>query len=387
MISSSGFVSIILVLLGAGVMMYSVFETRHLLTLIQGQKTSKNWQVLYYLIIFFLFGYGGVVLLISFKITSFIFLLMGVIFFGGACFVALVIKTGSLTITELKALSKQQLKIQQEKETAEAIATLHSEFLNVMSHELRTPLNAIFGFSEILAITLEAPEEQEYIQQIKDSGNHLLGMIDQVLIFAKLRSEKLTLSRQSFDLEECLQSIIARYQTIVDARPGLDLKLWLSNTCPQYVWSDRQYLQQTLDYLLNNAVKFTQSGAILLAVTAHEKKLYMMLHDTGIGIQPEQMERLFRPFSMGDSSMTRQYGGMGLGLILSKYLLETMDGEIWLQSNGIQSGLSLPLPYGIPDWRSLFHCPIAPPEMIGTLVFLRLPLLTQPDGTFSLVSP
>jgi signal transduction histidine kinase len=372
---SSGLISIILVLFGAGVMLFSVFEIRHLLTLIQGQKTSKNWRILYYLIIFFLFGYGGVVLLISFKITSFIFLLMGLIFFGGACFVALVIKTGSLTIKELQTLTKQQLQMKQEKETAEAIAVLHSEFLNIMSHELRTPLNAIFGFSEILEMTLETPKEQEYIQQIKESGNHLLGMIDQVLIFGKLRSEQLTLTHQAFNLRDCVNEAIASYHTALAAKPNLELKLWLSPSCPPEIFGDRQYLVQTIDYLLDNAIEFTKSGTILLAITVIIDKLYIMLHDTGIGIQAEQINRLFLPFSMGDNSMTRRYGGMGLGLILCKHLLEMMGGEIWIESNGIQSGASVPLPDEYPDWQALFDCPIQLAATTGTKVFFYMPLM------------
>ncbi|NJN73898.1 MAG: HAMP domain-containing histidine kinase [Limnothrix sp. RL_2_0] len=365
-------ISIVLIILGAGVMTLALLETRYLLKLVADTRSGKAWRHLSYLMLFFLVGYAGMVILIAFKITSFVFLVMGLVFFFGACFVGLVVKTGTATIRELQQLSEQKLVIQREKETAEAIADLHSNFLDIMGHEFRTPLNAILGFSEVLAMGEQTAEDKECIDNIHQGGEQLLEMINQILRFSSIRKGSLTLQLSDFNLADYVRAIAAQHQQTCPAQ--LHIIPWTPPDGDRLIRADQFQLTEILTYLLSNAKKFTPQGQIVIAAIVQENHLVFAIQDTGIGITPEQIQRLFLPFSLGDSSTTRYHGGIGLGLILCQRILETMEGNIWIESHNLIAG-------GRPDaieshlkTELFYHCPELLINNAGTSVFFSLPI-------------
>lgn len=365
-------ISIILIILGAGVMTLALLETRYLLKLVANTRSSKTWRLLSYLMLFFLVGYASIVILIALKITSFMLLVMGLVFFFGACFVVLVVKTGTGTIRELQQLSEQKLVIQREKETAEAIADLHSDFLDVMSHEFRTPLNAILGFSEMLAMGELNAEDEECIEHIQQGGEQLLSMINQILQFSSLQKGSLTLQLSDFNLANYVHTIAAEQQQTCPSQ--LTIIPWTLPDGDRLIRADQDHLTEILTYLLDNAKKFTPQGKIIIAAIAQENHLFIAIQDTGIGIAPEQIQRLFLPFSLGDSSSTRHHGGIGLGLILCKRLLEAMGGNIWIESHNLLAGSQPSAMENHLKIELLNHCPELLINNLGTSVFFSLPI-------------
>ncbi|MGB2926380.1 MAG: HAMP domain-containing sensor histidine kinase [Limnothrix sp.] len=371
-------ISILLIIFGAGVMTLALLETRYLLKLVAETRSSQTWRLLSYLMMFFLVGYATIVVLISLEITSFILLIMGLVFFFGACFVVLVVKTGTTTIRELQQLSEQKIAMQHEKETAEAIAVLHSDFLDVMSHEFRTPLNAIIGFSQLLAMGTEDTDEQEYLANIQQGGEQLLDIVNQILEFSSLKTGKFTIDLQQFNLAEHLEAVTSQH---IAQAPHLNIILWTDANCDRLICTDKDKLTEVLNYLLNNAVKFTPAGQILVAAIAQKDTLFCKIQDTGIGIPVDQIQRLFQPFSLGDNSSTRIHGGIGLGLILCQHLLEAMNGQIWLESNGILAGTPPDDAHNHLKTQLQQSCPQTLPDSAGTSIFINLPLQTADTNT------
>ena len=368
MVSTVGIISIGLVIIGAGIMCLAILETRRLLKLVQSNQSSRSWRILFYLMNFFLVGYAGVAILIGINIPS----VMGIIFFAGSWFVLTVVQTGTFTIKELRQINETQLRLQKEKDVAEAIAAIQSEFLSVMNHELRTPLNAILGYSQILDLCLEDKEGIKYNKQIYDSGNHLLELVEYILEYTKLTTKKISPNVEEFNLTELIQSTTKSYFS-ADKKTDLEFRLW--NLCNESLLmrNDAFYVRKVIAHLLNNAAKFTEVGRINLAYVNNDQHVLLMLHDSGVGVEPEYMPKLFKPFSQGDGSTTRQYEGIGLGLVLCKRLIEAMGGLIWLESKGLMAG-DKPTESLISLRNRLLDTPQALSETVGTIVFFSLPL-------------
>jgi signal transduction histidine kinase/CheY-like chemotaxis protein/ligand-binding sensor domain-containing protein len=256
-------------------------------------------------------------------------------------------ETLTMTVDELSLQKKELERQREEAETARAEAEqaqldaeranqAKSIFLATMSHEIRTPMNGVLGMASLLAETPLTAEQHEYTDTIRSSGDALLTVINDILDFSKIESGSLELDYQSFDMRQCLEEVMDVFSTKA-AQKGLDLIYQIDYRIPASIVGDSHRLRQVLINLIGNAMKFTSKGEIFVGVELLEKTdnklaLAFFIRDTGIGIPPDKISRLFKAFSQVDSSTTRKYGGTGLGLVISQRLVELMGGSIMVES-------------------------------------------------------
>lgn len=214
---------------------------------------------------------------------------------------------------------------------AERASRAKSEFVSRMSHELRTPLNAIIGFAELLEDEALAPVQHNFVKLINSSGKHLMELINQVLDHAKIEAGGLKLERISFDFPAEIDAVMAIVTERATAK-GLDFVASIADDLPRYVEGDPTRLRQILINLLANAVKFTEHGSVELRVALEDARIHFSVRDSGIGMDQAALSRLFKPFSQADDSVTRKFGGTGLGLMIAKDLIEAMGGELEVES-------------------------------------------------------
>ena len=240
----------------------------------------------------------------------------------------------------LEQMEVQNIELDITRKEAQQAAKVKSEFLANMSHELRTPLNGVIGFARQLLKTQLTNNQIDYLQTIERSAGNLLNIINDILNFSKLEANKLTLEHIPFNLHDCIDETIHLLAPSAHDK-NLELSIMIASDVPDEVIGDAMSLQQVLTNLIGNAIKFTQQGNIEIQIqrikTAEQAQnnritLKIMISDTGIGISEIQQAQLFKAFGQADTSITRRYGGTGLGLVITQKLIKQMHGDIDLVS-------------------------------------------------------
>jgi PAS domain S-box-containing protein len=258
----------------------------------------------------------------------------------------------AVSILDISERKQQENALKQAKARAEEATEMKSLFLANMSHEMRTPMNAVIGLAHLALKTELTPKQHDYIGKIHHAGRSLLSVINDILDFSKIEAGKLDIEEIDFALDDIISSVT----TLTGQRAhdkGIEFLANVPSSIPVNLIGDPMRVGQILTNLVNNAIKFTEKGEIRLRTECVERseamvELQFSVSDTGIGMSPEQVSRLFQPFTQADMSTTRKHGGTGLGLTISRKLVEMMGGRIWLESElNVGSTFFFTVPFGI----------------------------------------
>jgi PAS domain S-box-containing protein len=278
------------------------------------------------------------------------------------------IVAGVVICEDVTDMQRNQAELLRSKEAAEAANQAKSEFLANMSHEIRTPMNAVIGFSDLLLEeNLGRKEQKEYVQRIRTAGAHLIRLIDDILDLSKVDAGYLKIEKLRFSVVDLINGVLDALRSAAESK-GIELKLIFVTPIPQVIYTDTARLRQILLNVIGNAVKFTEKGHVhvLLKYDSRENQesephLQIEIDDTGIGIVEQAQARLFQLFGQADASVTRKYGGTGLGLLLSRKLTHALGGDLELVRS-------------VPGKGSVFRLTI-PTGDVSDVAFID-----QPDG-------
>ena len=254
-----------------------------------------------------------------------------------------------MDISELKQMEEA---LNESKLAAESANRAKSEFLANMSHEIRTPMNGIMGMAQLLQYTDPTEDQKEYLNDIMTSSHSLLSLVNDILDLSKIEEGKVELEQRDFSLRSCIDDVVRSQVALIQGK-GLVLNTEIAAQVPDWLIGDQFRLKQILLNVFGNAVKFTAKGSIGLVVSVAEFRdggalLKFAVTDTGIGIAPEALGKIFDPFSQAEASTTRSYGGTGLGLSICTRLSELMGGRVWAKSTeGVGSEFHLLIPFPV----------------------------------------
>ncbi|MBF0132286.1 MAG: response regulator [Magnetococcales bacterium] len=287
--------------------------------------------------------------------------------FGKTFFAASVFPLKSIGLIQDVTRQKQvEVTLELAKREAEAATQSKTQFLAHMSHEIRTPLNVILGMTQILSETPVSREQHQCLETLRIGGETLLSLVNDILDLSKIEAGQMDLTVTDFHLTKVIEQI-ANLQSFFAREKGIGFKVRIGQDVPHYVQGDLDRLRQVLSNVVNNAIKFTSTGEVTVTVSKGQNQYILFeVRDTGIGMSKEQTEKVFQPFIQGDSTITRKYGGTGLGLTISRKLVEIMGGTMEVDSHlGKGSCFSI----------SLFLPPVSSGHYLGT------------DSTFEEASP
>ena len=307
------------------------------------------------------------------------YIYFSIVIFAAVPLLAVMALTLSPVVTDnfrLRARDREMLeKLRAEKERAEAATRAKSAFLATMSHEMRTPLNGVMGMLQILSRSIKDDAPRQQLLVARQASEALRAVIDDVLDFTKIESGAMTVESKAFDLP----ALLGEAATILKAQAaakGLSLETKFDASLPRWVRSDPTRLRQALLNLLGNAVKFTDTGRIELSAGIRSPRggpaeIAIAVSDSGIGIAPDKIDKLFRPFAQADDSITRRFGGTGLGLVISRRIAEALGGGITVRSTeGVGSVFELCLPLALADGtgEASARIPVRPERKLDVLV-------------------
>jgi PAS domain S-box-containing protein len=247
-----------------------------------------------------------------------------------------------LDITERRQMEEA---LREAKEKAEQAAAARANFVANMSHEIRTPMNAILGFTDVLLDGELAADQRRHLDTVRSAGRSLLRLLNEILDTAKLEKGAVELEQNDYNLLSLIDELSSTLAANARAK-GLHVDIHYDPALPTCLRGDELRVRQVLTNLLDNAIKFTQQGSVTLRAALKDGQLHVAVTDTGIGIAPERLAAIFEPFTQADASMTRRFGGTGLGTTISKQLVELMGGRIWAESvpgQGTTFHIELPL--------------------------------------------